>query len=60
MKDIIEWIIKNKEWIFSGAGIAIISLLFSKESARNFIKALFNYKSNITQITIEHKEDEEK
>ena len=60
MKDVLEWIIKNKEWIFSGAGLAIISFIFSKEGTRNYIKALFNYKSTITQISSEHKENEKK
>ena len=60
MKEVIDWIIQNKEWVFSGAGIAIISLVLSRKDARNYIKAVFNYKSSITQITIEHKDDEKK
>lgn len=27
MEDLINWISNNKEWIFSGAGIAIIGLI---------------------------------
>lgn len=27
--DMVEWIISNKEWIFSGLGIAIISAFFA-------------------------------
>ena len=62
MKDFIDWVIENKEWVFSGIGVAIITLilgfLFKKESVRNNLKAMFNFKSNITQINIENKEDE--
>lgn len=56
----IDWIIQNKEWIFSGAGVSILTLILSSKGARNYIKAMFNYKSNITQINIEHKDDEKK
>ncbi len=59
-----EWIIENKEWVFSGVGVAIIGcvlkFLFSKKSVRNYLKAMFNYKSNVTQVNIENKENEEK
>lgn len=44
----IEWIINNKEWIFSGAGIFILSILitlFSKNKAKN------NQSQNIENIT---------
>ena len=62
MKDFIDWVIENKEWVFSGIGVAIITLilgfLFKKESVRNNLKAMFNFKSNITQINIENKEAE--
>lgn len=62
MKDFIDWVILNKEWVFSGIGVAIITLilgfLFKKESVRNNLMAMFNFKSNITQINIENKEDE--
>lgn len=27
-----EWIINNKEWIFSGIGAAVLGLLFSSKS----------------------------
>lgn len=60
MMDVIEWIIQNKEWLFGGVGVAIIGFILSKNSARNYLTALFNYKSNITQINIEQKEDEKK
>lgn len=33
MKSLLGWIIQNKEWIFSGIGVAIITLL-----SRVFIK----------------------
>lgn len=58
MKEVFDWIIENKEWIFSGAGVAIISLFLSRKGARNYLKAMFNYKSNVTQINIEQKDDE--
>lgn len=60
MMDVIEWIIQNKEWVFSGFGVAIIGFILSRKNARNYLNALFNYKSDITQINIEHKEDEKK
>lgn len=60
MMDVIEWIIQNKEWLFGGVGVAIIGFILSKNSARNYLNALFNYKSNVTQINIEQKEDEKK
>lgn len=55
---VIEWIVQNKEWVFSGFGVTIIVFLFSSKGARNYLKAKFNYKSNITQINIEKKDDE--
>lgn len=58
MNEVIDWIIRNKEWFFSGIGVAIIVFFFSSKGARNYIKAMFNYKSSITQINIEHKDDE--
>lgn len=62
MNDVIDWIIQNKEWVFSGIGVAIITLmlgfLYKKKSVRNCLKAMFNFKSNITQLNIENKEDE--
>lgn len=64
MDEIIDWIVQNKEWVFSGIGVAIITLilgfLFKKGSVRNYLKAMFNFKSNITQINIENMEDEKK
>lgn len=64
MEKILEWLYENKEWIFSGIGVAIIgyilNLVFSKENVRNSLKAFFNFKSTITQINIENKEDEKK
>jgi hypothetical protein len=60
INQVIDWIIQNKEWVFSGAGVAIISLIFSRKDARNYIKAMFNYKSNVTQINIEHRDGEKK
>ncbi len=64
MDEIIDWIVQNKEWVFSGIGVAIITLilgfLFKKGSVRNYLKAMFNFKSNITQINIENREDEKK
>lgn len=64
MEKILEWLYENKEWIFSGIGVAIIgyilNLVFSKENVRNSLKAFFNFKSTITQINVENKEDEKK
>ena len=60
ISQVIDWIIQNKEWVFSGFGVAIIVFLFSNKGARNYIKAMFNCKSSITQINIEHKDDEKK
>ena len=58
MNAVIEWICQNKEWVFSGIGVFILGLFLSKKEARNYLKAKFNYKSNVTQINIERKEDE--
>ena len=60
MEEIIDWIIQNKEWIFSGIGVFILGLFLSKKNVRNSLKAMFNFKSNITQINIENKGNEEK
>ena len=59
MEEILDWIIKNKEWVFSGIGVFILGLFLSKKNVRNYLKAMFNIKSNITQINIENKGDEE-
>ncbi len=60
MKEMIGWIVENKEWVFSGIGVFVLSLLLYKKEARNYLKAMFNYKSKVTQINIERKEDDEK
>ena len=60
MKEMIGWIVENKEWVFSGIGVFVLGLFLSKKEARNYLKAMFNYKSNVTQINIERKEDDEK
>lgn len=60
MEKFFDWVIQNKEWVFSGAGVAIISLFISRKGARNYLKAMFNYKSEVTQINIEHKDNEKK
>lgn len=56
--EVIDWTIQNREWVFSGIGVAIISLVLSRKDARNYLKAMFNYKSNVTQINIEHKDND--
>ena len=56
--EVIDWTIQNREWVFSGIGAAIISLVLSRKDARNYLKAMFNYKSNVTQINIEHKDND--
>ena len=38
----------------------VLKFLFSKKSVRNYLKAIFNYKSNVTQVNIENKDNEEK
>ena len=53
MKEMIGWIVENKEWVFSGIGVFVLSLLLYKKEARNYLKAMFNYKSKVTQINIE-------
>ena len=59
MEEIIDWIIQNKEWVFSGIGVFVLGLFLSKKNVRNSLKAMFNIKSNITQINIENKDNEE-
>lgn len=58
MEEIIDWIIQNKEWVFSSIGVSVLSLFLSKKNVRNSLKAMFNIKSNITQINIENKDNE--
>ena len=29
MKDLVSWIVENKEWVFSGVGVAVLSLLIA-------------------------------
>lgn len=58
MEEIIEWIIQNKEWVFSGIGVFVLGLFLSKKNVRNSLKAMFNIKSNITQINLENKDNE--
>ena len=55
---VIDWTIQNKEWVFSGIGVAIISLVLSKKGSRNTLKSMFNIKSEVTQINLEYKDDE--
>lgn len=59
MKAIIDLIIQNMEWIFSGIGVFVLGLFVAKKNVRNYLKAMFNFKSNITQINIENKDNEE-
>ena len=59
MKEIIDLIIQNMEWIFSGIGVFVLGLFVAKKNVRNYLKAMFNFKSNITQINIENKDNEE-
>ena len=58
MEEIIDWIIQNKEWVFSGIGVFVLGLLLSNKSTRNSLKAMFNIKSNVTQFNIENKDNE--
>ena len=58
MEDIIDWIIQNKEWMFSGIGVFVLGLFLSKKNVRNSLKAMLNFKSKITQINIENKDNE--
>lgn len=58
MEEILEWIIQNKEWVFSGLGVFVLGLFLSKKNVRNSLKAMFNIKSNITQINLENKDNE--
>ena len=44
--------------MFSGIGVFVLSLFLSKKNVRNSLKAMFNFKSNITQINIDNKTDE--
>lgn len=58
MEDFVDWIIQNKEWVFSGIGVFVLGLFLSNKNVRNSLKAMFNIKSNITQINIENKDNE--
>lgn len=53
---VLEWICYNKEWIFSGIGLTIISFiarfLFKKSKSKtgNYQSSSFNNGSHITQV----------
>lgn len=49
MENLLEWVIKNKEWLFSGIGVTAIGLLFSRR--RSLLRGQSVNKSfNVTQI----------
>jgi hypothetical protein len=47
MKIILEYLKDNKEWIFSGIGIAIVGFIFSKQNKTNSIKIVAKNKSKV-------------
>lgn len=59
MNEIIEYVVKNKEWVFSGMGVAVIGYFLKKKSVRNYLKAFLNINTSVTQINIDKKENEE-
>jgi len=44
MNKVIEWIISNKEWIFSGLGVAVISFVISLLIKR---RQVFNHRKRL-------------
>lgn len=55
LQNILAWIISNKEWLFSGLGIAFFSFLLNcfnkkKNNNGNNQSCSFNIGSKITQI----------
>ena len=54
--NVVEWVCDNKEWIFSGIGLTIISFiarfLFKKRKSNtgNHQSSSFNIGSHITQV----------
>lgn len=55
LQNILAWIISNKEWLFSGLGIAFFSFLLNcfkkkKNNNGNNQSCSFNFGSKITQI----------
>lgn len=56
MKGIFEWILNNKEWLFSGLGITIAGLIYRKRE-RYLSAVKFYIKRIVTGLKI-HKEKE--
>lgn len=50
MRDIMDWLIKNSEWVFSGIGVAILGLFFTLRKSRAGIKQSVKNSSNVTQV----------
>ena len=54
----LEWILKNKEWIFSGIGIPVIAVIFKiiknfrKEKILVIFQLLWKGKKSIFQVKI--------
>lgn len=68
LNEIINWTIKNKEWIFSGVGISIIGALIfiikkifnnKKEENKNIRTININYSNNMEKPLLQQIENEE-
>lgn len=45
-----NWLIKNVEWLFSGIGVTILSLIFMRRRSGKVIQQSVKKSSNVTQI----------
>lgn len=55
LNKILEWLCDNKEWVFSGIGVTVLSFvlcLFKKRNKNtgNYQSSSFNIGSHITQV----------
>lgn len=52
VRDLMEWLAKNKEWIFSGIGVFIVGLIWSFCKSRTHTKQSQSVKnsSNVIQV----------
>lgn len=55
LNKILEWLCVNKEWVFSGIGVTLLSFVFClfkkrNNSTENHQSSFFNIGSHITQV----------
>lgn len=55
MNKIIEWIINNKEWVFSGIGVSILSIIITlfKKKSFNQVSGIIQFKSIMLTVILQ-------